>query len=76
MSEFLLENGFGVGQVDECCLVRLDLNVGSLIEVHVSQDDLGAFLDAQIIHHPDRDVAHAFLSRELKDATVGLDSHL
>lgn len=56
--------------------MRLDLNVGSLIEVHVSQDDLGAFLDAQIIHHPDRDVAHAFLSRELKDATVGLDSHL
>ena len=45
--------------------MRLDLHVGSLLKVHVSQDDLRALLNAEIVHHPDWNVAHALLRREL-----------
>ena len=54
----------------------LDLDIGSLLQVHVSQNDLRALLNAKIVHHPDRYMAHAFLSRELQHAAVRLDSHL
>ena len=43
----------------------LDLHIGSLLKVHVSQDDLRALLNAEIVHHPDGNVAHAFLRGEL-----------
>lgn len=31
MRQFLLENGLGVRQVDERCLVRLDLDIGTFL---------------------------------------------
>lgn len=56
--------------------MRNNFDEGSLLQVHVSEDDLGAFAYAEVLHHPDRDVAHAFFSRELQHSAVGLDSHL
>jgi len=56
--------------------MRLNLHVGSLLEVHVPQNDLRTLLNAKVVHHPDGNVAHAFLSRELEHTTVGLDAHL
>ena len=54
----------------------LDLDVGALLQIHVPQDDLGALLNAEIVHHPDRNVAHALLGGELEHTTVGLQAHL
>lgn len=76
VSQLLLENGLWVGQVDEGRLVRLNLHVGSLLQVHVPQDDLRSFLDAEVVHHPDWDVAHSLLSGELEHAAISLDAHL
>lgn len=76
VGQFLLEDGFGVRQLDEGRVVRSDLDVGPLLQIHVSQDDLGALFDAQVVHHPNRDVAHALLRRELKHTAVGLQAHL
>ena len=39
----------------------LNLDEGSLIQVHVAQNDLGAFLETQVLHHPVGDVADALL---------------
>ena len=74
--EFCYLHGLGVGQIDEGCLVWLDLDVGSLLQVHVSQDYLRALLNAEIVHHPDWYMAHALLGGELEHAAVRLDSHL
>ena len=65
VGELLLEDGLGVGQVDEGGLMWLDLHVGSLLKIHVPQDDLRALLNAEIVHHPDGDVAHALFRGEL-----------
>ena len=65
VSQLLFEDGLRVRQIDKGGLVRLDLYVGSLLKVHVSQDDLRALLYAEIVHHPDWNVAHALLRREL-----------
>ena len=65
MRQFLLEDGLRVGQINESGLMRLDLDVGALLKVHVSQDNLRALLYAEIVHHPDGNVAHALLRREL-----------
>ena len=54
----------------------LDLDIGTFLQVHVSQDDFRALFNAQVMHHPDRYVAHALLSGELEHATVRLDAHL
>ena len=54
----------------------LDLDVGTFLEVHVSQNDLGSLLNTKVVHHPDGNVAHAFLSRELEHTTVCLNAHL
>ena len=56
--------------------MRLDLDKSTLLKVHVSQDNLRALFDAQVVHHPDWDMAHAFLSREFEHTAVSLDSHL
>ena len=69
-------HGLGVGQVDKSRLVRLDLDIGTFLQVHIPQNDLGALFDAQVVHHPDRYVAHTLLGRELKDTAVRLDAHL
>ena len=65
MSQFLLEDGLRIRQIDESSLMRLDLHVSSFLKVHVSQNYLRALLNAKIVHHPDRNVAHALLRREL-----------
>ena len=65
MSQLLLEDGLRVRQIDESGLMRLYLHVSSLLKVHVSQNDLRALFNAKIVHHPDRNVAHALLRREL-----------
>lgn len=62
MSQFLFQNCLWVRKINERRLVWLDLDERSLLQVHVSEDDLGAFADAEIVHHPDGNVAHAFLS--------------
>ena len=54
----------------------LDLDIGTFLQVHVSQDDLGALFHTQVVHHPDRYVAHAFLGGELEHTAVSLDAHL
>jgi len=56
--------------------VRLDLDEGTLLKVHVSEDNLRAFFDAKVVHHPNRDMAHALLSGEFENTAVGLDAHL
>ena len=56
--------------------MRLNFDIGALLQIHVPQDDLRALLDAEIVHHPDRDVAHALLSGELEHTAVGLEAHL
>ena len=76
MSQLLLQDGLGVGQVDKSCLVGPDLDISTFIQVHISQDNLVALFDAQVVHHPDRYVAHAFLGRELEHAAVRLDALL
>ena len=43
----------------------LDLDIASLLKIHVSQDNLRALLNAEIVHHPDGNVAHALIRREL-----------
>ena len=65
MSQFLLENGLRVRQIDESGLMRLYLHVSSLLKVHVPQNDFRALFNAKIVHHPYRNVAHALFRREL-----------
>ena len=67
---------FEAWYVDKGCLVRLKLNSCSFLEVHISDNDFRAFFYAELIHHPDRNVAGALLSDELEIAAVGFDSHL
>ena len=69
-------HGLRVGQIDEGCLVRLDLDVGPFLQVHVPEDDLRALFNAKIVHHPDWYMAHAFLRRKFEDTAVSLDAHL
>ena len=76
VSEFLLENRLRIAKVNECCLVRANLHIASFLQIHVTQDNFATLLNAQVVHHPDGDVAHAFFSREFKHTTEGLDSHL
>ena len=76
MSELLLKNCLRVGKIDESGLVGSDLHIGTFLEVHVSQNDFAALFNAQVVHHPDWDVAHALLGRELKHTAVGLQTHL
>ena len=76
MSELLLKNCLRVGKIDESGLVGSDLHIGTFLEVHVTQNDFAALFNAQVVHHPDWDVAHALLSGELEHAAVRLDAHL
>ena len=76
MSELLLKNRLRVRKIDKSCLVGSDLHIGTFLEVHVSQNDFAALFNAQVVHHPDWDVAHALLGRELKHTAVGLQTHL
>ena len=61
VSEFLLKDGLRVAKVDKCGFMGPDLHISALLQVHVAQDDLAALLNTQVVHHPNRDVAHAFL---------------
>ena len=76
MGQLLLQDGLGVGQVDKSCFVGPDLDIGTFLHVHVSQDNLVALFDTQVMHHPDRYVAPAFLGGELEHAAVRLDALL
>ena len=76
MSELLLKNCLRVGKIDESSLVGSNLHIGTLLEVHVSQNDLAALFNAQVVHHPDGDVAHALLGGELEHTAVGFQAHL
>jgi len=56
--------------------MRLELDVGALLEVYVADDDFGALLQTQQVHHPDRDVTHVLLRDELEIAAVCFETHL
>ena len=76
MSELLLKNCLRVGKVDESSLVGSNLHIGTFLQVHVTQNNLTALFNAQVVHHPDGDMAHALLSGELEHAAIGLQTHL
>ena len=50
--------------------MRLYFDESAFLEVYAAQDDLGALPAEEKVHHPDRDVAHAFFCRELKHSHV------
>ena len=60
--QLTLENSLWVSQVNECSLMRLELDIGALIQRDIPEHDLSAFLQKQLIHHPDWDVASALFS--------------
>ena len=70
MSQLLFQDRHGARQGVKCCLMGLDLDVGTFLQVHASQQDRRALSDAQVVHHPDWCVAHALLGRELEHAAV------
>ena len=55
-------HSFGVRQLNKGRLMRLYLHVGSFLKVHVAQNNLRSLFNAEVVHHPNRDVAHALLS--------------
>lgn len=60
MRQLILQNNFRVClQVNERSLMWLYLDECAFAQVHGPDDDLLALLDVQIVHHPDRNVAHA-----------------
>ena len=76
VGKLLLKDSLGVAKVNECRLVRPNLHIRALLQVHITQDNLTAFLDAEIVHHPDGNVAHALFRGEFEDTTKSLDAHL
>jgi len=64
-SQFVLHHGFEVWDIDEGCLVGLEFNVGSFLQVDISHNDLRALATAQEIHHPERNITSVFVSCEL-----------
>jgi len=56
--------------------MRLDLHVSSFLKVHVPQNNLRALFNAEVVHHPNGNVAHTLLSREFEYTAVSLYAHL
>lgn len=63
--ELLLEDGLGIGEIDEVRLVRLQHNELALLQIHVSQNNLRTIFDKEIVHHPHWKVDRSLFGREL-----------
>jgi len=54
----------------------LNFHECSLVESHIPQNDLWAFLKEKVLHHPHWQMAHAFLCWELEHTAIGFLGHL
>ena len=53
-----------------------EFDIGTFLQFHVAEVDLRAFINAQIVHHLHRYVAHALLGRKLQASAISFHSHL
>eukprot|EP00754_Rhynchopus_humris_P050308 Rhum_TRINITY_DN8893_c0_g2::Rhum_TRINITY_DN8893_c0_g2_i1::g.30378::m.30378 len=67
-----LEDGLGVGEVDEGTLLRLDLDEGAAGQRGVLDAEGAALRHAEVLHEPVRGDGRAGRRGELEDAAVGV----
>lgn len=67
----MFEHGTGVGYFEKVDVLRLEFDECCFGKAYIGDRYDGSFFDEEILHHPEGDIAGAFLGGEFEDAAVG-----